>query len=415
MKTLRWFMLALVGAVPAHADYLPDGQAAVAALWAAPAVRQARGDLAAQQQRSEGLQFGRSEWTVSADVAQRRLETPAGREAEWGMAVSRALRLPGRAAADRTLAAAQVAYARASLGEALHESGRQLLALWFDWLNEAEQAGVWQAQVHLAERQLAAVNARIRLGESPRADRVSAEALLATLRLQQQQAALRQKQAASRLAAQYPGLALPALPALPDPVTPAGSAADHADAVMAHNHELSRARHQAEALRAEARQLAGRRSADPALGVFYKNEAGGAEHVLGVNLALTLPGASRRTDQQAVEALGGVAADLAQQLEVRLRAEAQADFDAAAARVGHWQEARRAAEAQETAARLAARAYELGEGSLDQVLVTQRLALDARLLAQQIRVAALAAGAGLQLNAHSLWPLEAEDEGHPHP
>ena len=415
MKTLRWFILALYCVTPAHADYLPGREAAEAALWASPAVVQARGELAAQQQRSAGLQQGRAEWTVSADVAQRRIDAPADRAAEWGMAVSRPLRMPARATTDRALATAQVAYSRASLGEALHESGRQLLALWFDWLNEAEQDRVWQAQVQLAERQLVAVNTRIRLGESPRADRVSAEALLATARLRQQQAQLRLRQAAGRLAAQYPGVTMHDAPALPEPVLPAGTAAAHVDAVMAHNHELSRARRQAAAFHAEARQLAGRRSADPDLGVFYKNEFGGTEHVLGVSLALTLPGASRRTDQQAVDALERAATDLAQQLEIRLRAEAQADFETATAQVAHWQEARQAAEAQDTAARLAERAYALGEGSFDQVLATRRLALEAGLLTRELQVAALAAGARLKLDAHTLWPLDVRDDEHAHP
>ena len=68
------------------------------------------------------------------------------------------------------LGAARLAHAEASLGEALHESGRQLLALWFDWLAEAGQSDVWRTQVELAERQLDAVNARIRLGEAARAE-----------------------------------------------------------------------------------------------------------------------------------------------------------------------------------------------------------------------------------------------------
>ncbi len=415
MKTLQWLMLAWMGTLPAYADTLPDRQAAEAALWASPTVAQARGELAAQTLRSEGLRRGRAEWMLSADVAQRRIDTPADRQAEWGMAVSRPLRLPARAAADSQLATTQVAYARASLGEALHESGRQLLALWFDWLGESSQADLWQAQVQLAERQLAAVNTRIRLGESPRADRVSAEALLAHARLQQQQAGLRLKQAASRVQARYPGVPLQADTTLPEPAPPAGTAQVHADVVMAHNHELARARREADTLHAEARQLAGRRSADPSVGVFYKNEVGGMEHVLGLNVALTLPGAARRTDQQAVEALGSAASVRAQQLEARLRAEAQSDFEAATALAAQEREASRAAGAQETAAQLAARAYELGEGSFDQVLLSRRLAHEARLLAQQLRVATLAADARLRLDAHSLWPLDVDEDGHVHP
>ena len=418
MKTVHTLMLALALAFAAHAraDYLPDPAAAEAALWASPMVLQARGEFAAQTLRGQGLQRGREEWTVGADVLQRRVDAPQDRYAEWGVALSRPLRLPARAAADRVLAGALTAHAEASLGEALHESGRQLLALWFDWLNEASQAQLWQAQLQLGEQQLAAVNARIRLGEAPRAERVASEGALAQLRLLQQQAASREQQARSRLLAQFPNLPVAAEGALPLPLPPDGTAGDHVDAVLAHNHELFRARRQADVLQAEARQFARRRGADPSLGVFYKNEAGGGEHVLGLNLGLTLPGSARRFDQQAAEQLSATAQDAAIRLEQRLRQEARADFEAATAQAAIWQQAEHAAQALEETVRLAARAYSLGEGSLDQVLLNRRQALDGRVQAQQAHVAALAANARLKLDAHRLWPLDVDAEGaHAHP
>lgn len=409
--------LALAFAAPVHADYLPDPAAAEAALWASPTVAQARGEFAAQTLKSQGLQHGHAEWAVSADVAQRRIQTtPRESQAEWGVALSRPLRLPAVAAADRTLAGALTAHAEANLGEALHESGRQLLTLWFDWLNEASQTQMWQAQLQLAEQQLDAVSARIRLGEAPRAERVNAEAALAQIRLQQQQAGLRMQQAQSRLLAQFPVLPLPPDRGLPQPVPPAGSADAYVDAVLEHNHELARARRQADVLQAEARQLAKRRNADPTVGVFYKNEVGGDEHVLGLNVGLTLPGAARRYNQQAAEQLSTTAQDAAMRLEQRLRQEARADFEAATAQAANWQQAERAAQALEESARLAARAYSLGEGNLDQVLLTRRLALDGRVQAQQAQVAALATATRLKLDAHELWPLDVNaDDAHAHP
>ncbi|MDP3123582.1 MAG: TolC family protein, partial [Thiobacillus sp.] len=270
------FALALAFAVPVHADYLPDPAAAEAALWASPTVAQARSEFAAQTLKSQGLQRGREEWTVGADIAQRRIQTtPHDTQAEWGLALSRPLRLPARAAADRTLASALTAHAEANLGEALHESGRQLLALWFDWLNEARQTQLWRAQLQLGEQQLATVNARIRLGEAPRSERVNSEAALAQLRLQQQQAATREQQARNRLRAQFPDLPVAVDDVLPSPLPPDGSADAYVDVVLEHNHELARARRQAYVLQAEARQLAKRRSVAPSVGVYYKNEAGG--------------------------------------------------------------------------------------------------------------------------------------------
>jgi len=408
--------LALAFAAQVQADYLPDPAAAEAALWASPMAANARGEFAAQTLRSQSLQNGREEWTVGADILQRRIETPRDTQAEWGLALSRPLRLPARAEADRALGGALTAYAEASLGEALHESGRQLLALWFDWLTEASQSQLWQAQIALVDQQLATVNSRIRLGEAPRSERVNAEAALAQVRLQQQQAATREQQARNRLLAQFPGLPVSADGALPLPVPPGGTADDYVNAVLEHSHELFRARRQAAVLQAEARQLATRRNADPNVGVFYKNEAGGNEHLVGLNVGLTLPGSGRRTNQQAAEQLATTAQDAAIRLEQRLRQEARADFEAASAQAANWQQADLAAQALAEAARLAARAYSLGEGSLDQVLLNRRLGLEGQLMAQRAQLDALAAHARLKLDAHQLWPLDVDaDSGHAHP
>ena len=419
MIAVHKLSLALALAFSAHvqADYLPDPAAAEAALRASPMVVQARGDLAAQSLRSQSLEQGRAEWKVDAEVDQRRIQTtPSDNFAEWGLALSRPIRMPARAEADRALAGALTAHAEASLGEALHESGRQLLTLWFDWLSQASQSSLWQAQLQLAEQQLATVNARIRLGEAPRAERVNAEAALAQVRLQQQQAATRMQQARNRLLAQFPALPLTADTTLSPPVPPVGTADDYVNVVLEHNHELFRARRQADVLQAEARQLAQHRSVDPTVGMFYRNEMGGNEHVLGLGVGLTLPGGARRTDQEAAEQLAATAQDAAIRLEQRLRQEARADFETAVAQAANWQQADQAAQALAEAARLAARAYGLGEGSLDQVLVNRRLALEGQLTAQQVQLDTLAAHARLKLDSHQLWPLDVDaDSTHAHP
>ena len=407
------FVLALAFAAPLRADYLPDPAAAETALWASPSVMQARGDLDAQALNSQGLQRGRDEWTVGGDIAQRRIQTsPRDNQFEWGLVLSRPVRLPARAAADRALADALTAYAEASLGEALHESGRQLLGLWFAWLNEQSQVRLWQSQLALAEEQLRNVNARIRLGEAPRAERVNAEAALAQIRLQQQQVNTREQQTRSRLRSQFPVLPVVVVGELPVPELPAGTPEAYVNDVLEHNHELFRARRYAEVLQATARQFAKRRSVDPHMGVFYKNDAGGNEHVLGLNVALTLPGAARQTDQQAAERLADTALDAANLLEQRLRQEAQMDFESAVAQVANWQQADRAAQAQTEAARLSALAYKLGEGNLDQVLLNRRLALESQLLTQQVQMEALSAHARLKLDSHRLWPLDVHTDKH---
>lgn len=403
-------MSCLLLAATAQADYLPSTKAAEEALRLSAGAVQARSELEAQIIRSQGLADGREEWTLSAEAAYRRIrETPNDSHPEGAVGISRPLRLPYRAQADRKLAQSMIDLNKAQLGETLHENGRSLLNLWFEWLAKYSQQQLWQAQVALAEQQLGTVNARIRLGEAARAEQVNAEAALYQIRLQQQLSTLQERQTRRNLITNFPTLAITADLPLPAPEPPEGDAEAYASRVLLHNHELLRERNRAATLQAEADQYASRTSIDPSVGLFYKNEANNNEHVFGVNLVLTLPGSARRTDQQAALRLAASAHQHVLLLEKRVSNEARSLFESATLHVNTWQQAEKASQALNEAARLSERAYSMGEGSLDQVLTNRRLAIEGQLNAQQARVAALATLTRLKLDAHLLWSLDHDD------
>lgn len=398
-------------ATTAQADYLPAAAEAEAALWHSAPVVQARGELEAQLLSSQSLQGGREEWSLTAEAAYRRIQLPPQENhAEGSISLSRPLRLPSRARADRNLARTLIDQSKAQLGEMLHESGRQLLSLWFDWLGKYSQSQLWQAQIRLGEQQLETVNTRIKVGEAPRSERVNAEAALAQIRLQQQVTVMQEQQSRRQLRAQFPALQIAADEILPVPARPEGTAENYVTRFLAHSHELLRARYRAEMLQAEADQFASRDSIDPSAGAFYKNEGNGNEHVLGLNLVFTVPGSARRTDQQAALRLASSAQSATRLLEQRLRNEALALFESATAQTDNWKQSEYVAQALTEAARLSERAYSLGEGNLDQVLLSRRLAIEGKLAALQAQVSALATHARLKLDAHQLWSLHLDNE-----
>lgn len=391
----------------AQADYLPSAQAAEKALWRSAGVIQARSDLEALTIHSQGLASGREEWTISAEAAYRRIQdTPNDNYAEGAVSISRPLRLPYRAQADLNLAQSMVNLNKAQLGELLHESGRTLLNLWFEWLTKYSQLQLWQEHVAIAEQQLITVNTRIKLGEAARIERVNAEAALSQIRLQQQLALLQEQQTRRSMLSYFPSLPAVADLPLPAPQPPAGSAEAYASLVLTHNHELLRERNRAATLQAEADQYASRASIDPSVGLFYKNEARGNEHVFGVNLVLTLPGSARRTDRQAALQHATTSQQTVRLVEQRVTNEARSLFESAILQVNAWHQAEQASQALTEAARLSERAYSLGEGTLDQVLINRRLAIEGQLNAQQTKVTALATLARLKLDAHQLWSLD---------
>jgi outer membrane protein TolC len=76
-----------------------------------------------------------------------------------------------------------------------------------------------------------------------------------------------------------------------------------------------------------------------------------------------------------------------------------------------WQKAKAAADAMTRNAELTARAYQLGESTLNDVLVARRLALEAGLASRNAQLQAQESRYRLLLDAHLLWPLDIDEEG----
>jgi outer membrane protein TolC len=86
----------------------------------------------------------------------------------------------------------------------------------------------------------------------------------------------------------------------------------------------------------------------------------------------------------------------------KIGAEAVALYQSAAA-VASWQASRHAGERLGRAADMTARAYQLGEGSLNDLLTARRLANEAQLASRLAQLDALELRYRLLLDAHRLW------------
>ncbi|HXE40250.1 MAG TPA: hypothetical protein VN639_17445, partial [Azonexus sp.] len=71
-----------------------------------------------------------------------------------------------------------------------------------------------------------------------------------------------------------------------------------------------------------------------------------------------------------------------------------------------WLSGRSAAERLGQAAEMTARAYQLGEGSQNELLAARRLANEAQLSARLLQLDALEQHYRLRLDAHRLWDLD---------
>jgi outer membrane protein, heavy metal efflux system len=414
MKIGRFLLLTATvssfGAVAAEpTPNLPPTEVVARVLRANPTVQAAAGQVRVEEANRDRLEAGPYEWNVRFGAHQRRVYPSGGpdeRYNEWNAQLERPLRLPGKSSADTELGALGVAIAETGQGDALHETSRALLKYWFVWLKESAAAAQWNEQFALLERQTRAVQRRQQLGDAARLEAVQAEAALAQAEAQLAQARARQTTAGEDLRRRFPGLPLnePGNIAEPQPI--AGSESEWLEAILEHSHELGVARGETRRAQIAAGRAGSDRLPDPTVGVQMARERGGEEHVLGAYIAIPLPGGARHAVASAALAEADVANRREAAATQKTTAEAAALYHSARAALTSWNASRSAAERLSRAADMTARAYQLGEGNLNDLLAARRLANEAQLAARLSQLDALELRYRLLLDAHQLWDLD---------
>lgn len=388
---------------------LPPTEIVTGVLLASPSVQAAAGQVRVEEANRSRLEAGQYEWNVRLGAQQRRSNPATGpdeRFNEWNAAIERPLRLPGKAGLDSELGAASVALAETGHGDALHEVSRDLLKSWFVWLKESASAAQWSEQLALLEKQTKAVQRRQQLGDAARLESIQAEAALAQAEAALAQARVRQQTAGEDLRRRYPGLPLAAPGAIAEPTPVDGNEADWINAVLEHSHELELARGDTRRAHIFAGRSSRERLPDPTVGLQVSRERAGEDKIFGAYISIPLPGGARRASSDAALAMADVAGRREAAALQKISAESAILYQSAHAAYATWQASRSAAERLTRAADMTARAYQLGEGSLNELLAARRLANEARLSAGQTQMEALELRYRLLLDAHRLWAID---------
>lgn len=388
---------------------LPAPAEVARVLKGAPMVRAADSLIQAEEARKARLEAGPHEWAVRLENQRRRITTsgaPDERYHEWGATLERPLRLPGKAGLDSQLGTQGVAIAETNRGDTLHETSRYLLRSWFAWLQARETAAQWATQADILGQQARAVSRRQQLGDAARLEAVQAEAALAQAEAQLAQARVKERTAGEELRRRFPGLSLPERVSLSQPQAIPGSEQEWLDAILEHSHELEVSRLEAQRAQTQATRSSQERLPDPTVGLKLGREKGGEENIVGVILSIPIPGPARRADADAARAQAEAATSREAAALQKVSAEAVSLYHSASAARENWQSSKSAAERLNQAAEMTARAYKLGEGSLNDLLTARRLANEAALAARLAQLDALEQRYRLLLDAHRLWALD---------
>lgn len=385
---------------------LPPDEIVARVLHANPSVQAAASQIRVEEANRDRLEAGQYEWNARFGGQQRKSSPSGGpdqRFNEWNAALERPLRLPGKGALDGELGAAGIALAEAAHGDARHEASRSLLKAWFVWLKESAADAQWSEQVDLLRQQAQAVRRRLQLGDAAKLEAIQGEAALAQAEAQQAQARVRREIAGEDLRRRFPGLppVAPATIAAPRPVQ--GDAGEWLEIMLEHSHELAMARHATQRARIAAGRASQDRLPDPTVGLQIGRERGGEENIIGAYVSIPLPGGARRASAGAALAEAEASSRREAAVLQKISAEAASLYHSANAALATWQASQKAAERLGHAAEITARAYRLGEGSLNDWLATRRLANEAQLAARLSQLEALELRYRLLLDAHRLW------------
>mgnify|MGYP001036450327 CR=1 FL=1 len=411
LLTGAFLALLTPAALQAQRMDLPPAEKVIEALDNHPTVAAAAARVEAARAGRTMLAKGTHEVTVSGSYIRRTVDREGGYD-EFDSTVSRAFRLPGKAALDRKAGTLGVEVAENRRDDVRHQAALTLSTLWHDWLTAGSLYRSDTNTVGVLEAALAAVRRRVQLRDASQLELDQASAALDLARAQAEASRASEEQARVTLAATFPELPLPleppelALPELPSPGLEAMRGL-----VIERSHEIGAADREAQRLDVVARRARADRIADPSLGVRLFSERSGMEQGAGLVMSIPIGGGYRRAaeGQALAEAKAG-RLELAN-VERMVTATADADLSNARTRLQAWKSASAAARSAAEAARRTERGHQLGQIDLTDLLYAQRQANDARRAEIEARSEADRALMKLQIDSHVIWM---EDETHDH-
>jgi outer membrane protein, heavy metal efflux system len=405
MSPILWRTIAallLCSSAAAASSYLPAPPEALAAIDAHPNVAQAQAMRDAGHFDAQALRQGPHEFTVNARLQQRDI-AGAGRFAEWEYGLSRGLRLPAKARADRSSAAALEQSGVEALADARHQIALALHQRWFDALLSSVQARSLSLAAVRLESEQGSTQKRLNLGDASALDLDRVNMALAQAQAQQMQAQGKARTDALLLAAEFPGMSIDAAVLVPEPGASEAQISELQRDIREHSHEISLARAELAYARSRAEHARASRRGDPVIGLYTLREARGDENALGLSVSIPLGGKLRSAQASSAASRADAAQAQLQQIKHQVDGTAQADGSNARAALAAWREHQAAAAAADAQAQRSARAYQLGEIGMLENLLSLRAQDEALRAEAEARIEAHRALTRLQIDAHSLW------------
>lgn len=373
-----------------------------------PALAAADGSLSSAQIEANQQSLSPYDW-VARGTYQRRdyrgNNTGNGANSnEWNFGVERTIRLPAKVRADEASANAANQMAPLQYQQSRRQVAADLLDAWFDWLAaDASKALLLRQQTAVADN-VTAVSKRVKGGDAAQLEQKLASAELATLQRQVSEANNAEASAWTQLMVRYQASPDVKPTSLPEPIAVPYDSTWWQSRMLETNDSLALARSQVISAEAATQRAKAERQPDPTIGVFTASEAYGNERIIGVSASIPIGGKRRSLEVERMMAQENNARLNLALVEREQRAVVQNSYRTAQGYFERWQLAKQASITMADNARLTQKAYSLGEGDVQLLLLARRQALAAAEDEATTKVAALRAYYQLLLNAKLLWP-----------
>lgn len=390
-------------------DFLPPADRAHAAIAAYAEVRAADAYVVQAQEKARALAAGPHDTQLTLLPLRRTVrDAPTfngrARYDEWEAQLTRAIRLPGKAALDREAGAHGVAAAQLRQGDAEHQAARTLLAAWMGWLRADATAKAARTRRDSLARERDTIARRLQLGDAAQRelDQVAAALAVADAELRQADADVDAQRLA--LGANFPQVPLPErAPALPEPAPLEDTPQSWIDRIVTRSHEIRAAEEIAAQREALANRARADRLPDPTLGLRTFSERDGMERGIGLVLSIPFGGARRSAEARAEAANADAARSEADAMRRDIAREARLDVARSQVAIDVWQAARTARAANAASLARQRRAYELGEIALAERLQAERLDVESALAELRARADAHETALRVRVDSHELW------------
>ncbi|QWD64729.1 TolC family protein [Polynucleobacter sp. MWH-UH2A] len=400
-------LLAIVTSVHAI-NLLPTDDQVKNALYASPKIGAADARKSSLNSKADAIASGSQEFVVRGTRQNRNVTNipVATTYQEYWAGIERPIRFWGKGGVDEKISDATKTFAGIEFADTMHETSKDLLATWFNYLKALQSRIVAEKNSQLGDQIGRIAQVRYKVGDVARLDAQLATAEQGRLKAFLELAKAHEGASGEAVTQRYQGIALIKnfkWEAIPNLQTKKEILRQQ---YLERSHELKLVKSDAERFDLQAKRTSLDRLPDPTIGIYTANEFGGAERISGLSLSFPISGSARFSNAAAAASEAEVARQRVLDTEQRISVEFERLWSQMMSRKVAAETLLDSAKSQNDAAQAAEKAYVLGEGTIADLIAARKAANENQLSADLMRLDALESYYRMRLDLHEIWDFD---------